>query len=132
MSMSDPIADMLTRIRNGLQAQKVSVGMPASRNKVAIAEVLKDEGYISSFSVDESDSVKKLLEIELKYFQGEPVIEEIRRVSCPSCRVYASRNDLPSVRDGLGVALVSTSKGILTDKTARQQGVGGEIICTVF
>lgn len=131
MSMSDPIADMLTRIRNGLQAQKISVGMPASRNKVAIAEVLKDEGYIGGFSVD-GEGVKKSLEIELKYFQGEPVIEEIRRVSTPSCRVYANKNDLPTVREGLGVALVSTSKGILTDKTARQHGVGGEILCTVF
>ena len=131
MSMSDPIADMLTRIRNGLQAQKVSVGMPISRSKVAIAEVLKDEGYISGFSI-EDEGVKTSLEIELKYFQGEPVIEEIRRVSSPSCRVYANRNDLPTVRDGLGVALVSTSKGILTDRNARREGVGGEIICTVF
>lgn len=131
MSMSDPIADMLTRIRNGLQAQKVSVDMPASRKKVAIAEVLQDEGYISGFSID-GEGVRKKLEIELKYFQGEPVIEEIRRVSSPSCRVYARRDDLPSVKSGLGVALVSTSKGILTDKNARQEGVGGEIICTVF
>jgi small subunit ribosomal protein S8 len=131
MSMSDPIADMLTRIRNGLQASKDSVDMPASRNKVAIAEVLKDEGYISGFSLGGEGATRRL-EIELKYFQGEPVIEEIHRVSSPSCRVYARRDDLPSVRDGLGVALVSTSKGILTDKTAREQGVGGEIICTVF
>ena len=131
MSMSDPIADMLTRIRNGLQAQKVSVGMPVSRSKVAIAEVLKDEGYINGFSI-EGEGVKRSLEIELKYFQGEPVIEEIRRISSPSCRVYANRNDLPTVRDGLGVALVSTSKGVLTDRTARQEGVGGEILCTVF
>ncbi len=131
MSMSDPIADMLTRIRNGLQAQKVSVDMPASMNKVAIAEVLQDEGYINGFSID-GEGVRKSLEIQLKYFQGEPVIEEIRRVSSPSCRVYARRDDLPSVKNGLGVALVSTSKGILTDKNARQEGVGGEIICTVF
>lgn len=131
MSMSDPIADMLTRIRNGLQAQKVSVSMPVSRSKVAIAEVLKDEGYINGFSI-QGEGVKRSLEIELKYFQGEPVIEEIHRVSSPSCRVYANRNDLPTVRDGLGVALVSTSKGILTDRSARQEGVGGEILCTVF
>lgn len=131
MSMSDPIADMLTRIRNGLHAQKYSVEMPASRSKVAIAEVLKDEGYITGFAV-ESDGAFKKLNIDLKYFQGEPVIEEIRRISSPSCRVYARRDDLPSVKNGLGVALVSTSKGILTDRTARQQGVGGEIICTVF
>ena len=131
MSMSDPIADMLTRIRNGLQAQKELVDMPSSRTKVSIAEVLKSEGYINSYKV-EGEGVKSRLEIELKYFQGEPVIEEINRVSSPSCRVYAGTNDLPSVKDGLGVALVSTSKGMLTDKNARQQGVGGEIICTVF
>ena len=131
MSMSDPIADMLTRIRNGLQANKVTVDMPASRNKVAIAEVLKDEGYISGFSLD-GEGATRSLKIELKYFQGEPVIEEIRRISSPSCRVYAKRDDLPSIRNGLGVALVSTSKGVLTDKNAREQGVGGEVICTVF
>ena len=131
MSMSDPIADMLTRIRNGLHAQKYDVEMPASRNKIAIAEVLKDEGYISGFAVEGEGATRKL-KVELKYFQGEPVIEDIRRISSPSCRVYAKRDDLPSVKDGLGVALVSTSKGILTDRNARQQGVGGEIICTVF
>ena len=131
MSMSDPIADMLTRIRNGLQAQKVSVEMPSSTTKVAIAEVLKDEGYITGFSV-ESDGPKKSLAVELKYFQGEPVIEEINRISCPSRRVYANQNDLPTVKNGLGVALVSTSKGVMTDKSARAAGVGGEIICTVF
>ena len=131
MSMSDPIADMLTRIRNGLHAQKYDVEMPASRNKIAIAEVLKDEGYITGFDVEGEGAMRKL-RVELKYFQGEPVIEEIRRISSPSCRVYAKRDDIPSVKDGLGVALVSTSKGILTDRNARQQGVGGEIICTVF
>ncbi len=131
MSMSDPIADMLTRIRNGLQANKISVAMPSSKSKIAIAEVLKDEGYIADFSVA-GDGVKKSLAIALKYFQGEPVIEEIRRISMPSCRVYANKDDLPSIKNGLGVALVSTSKGVLTDKSARQQGVGGEIICTVF
>ena len=131
MSMSDPIADMLTRIRNGLGARKVSVAMPASNSKIAIAEVLKDEGYISGYSV-EGEAPKKSLMVDLKYFQGEPVIEEIKRISMPSCRVYAGADDLPSIRNGLGVALVSTSKGVLTDKSARQQGVGGEIICTVF
>ena len=131
MSMSDPIADMLTRIRNGLRAHKISVSMPASKSKAAIAKVLQDEGYISSFSID-GEGVGKSLDIELKYFQGEPVIEEIDRVSCPSRRVYANCEDLPLVKDGLGVALVSTSKGVLTDKTARQQGVGGEVLCTVF
>jgi small subunit ribosomal protein S8 len=129
--MSDPIADMLTRIRNGLRAHKNSVSMPASKSKAAIAKVLQDEGYISSFSID-GVGVGKSLDIELKYFQGEPVIEEIDRVSCPSRRVYANCEDLPLVKDGLGVALVSTSKGVLTDKTARQQGVGGEVLCTVF
>lgn len=129
--MSDPIADMLTRIRNGLQVKKVSVAMPAAKSKVAIAEVLKNEGYISGYTVD-GDGVNKSLEIELKYFEGEPVIEEINRVSMPSCRVYASKDDLPSIKNGLGVALVSTSKGVLTDKSARQQRVGGEIICTIF
>jgi len=129
--MSDPIADMLTRIRNGLQANKVAVAMPSSKSKVAIAEVLKEEGYITGYSVG-GEGVKSSLEVELKYFQGEPVIEEIKRISMPSCRVYASKDDLPTVNSGLGVALVSTSKGILTDKTAREQGMGGEIICTVF
>ena len=131
MSMSDPIADMLTRIRNGSQAQKTNVQMPASRSKVAIAEVLKDEGFISGFSVD-GEGVFRVLHVELKYFQGDPVIEEINRISRPSCRIYASKDDLPSIKNGLGIALVSTSKGLLTDKSARQAGVGGEIICTVF
>ncbi len=129
--MSDPIADMLTRIRNGSQAQKTNVQMPASRSKVAIAEVLKDEGFISGFSVD-GEGVFRVLDVELKYFQGDPVIEEINRISRPSCRIYASKDDLPSIKNGLGIALVSTSKGLLTDKSARQAGVGGEIICTVF
>ena len=131
MSMSDPIADMLTRIRNGLHANKASVSMPISRSKVAIATVLQEEGYISEFSI-EGEGVTQSLVIKLKYFQGEPVIEELCRVSSPSCRIYAGRDDLPSVRNGLGVALVSTSKGILTDRRARQAGVGGEVICTVF
>ncbi len=131
MSMSDPIADMLTRIRNGSRAQKTHVRMPASRSNVAIAEVLKDEGYISGFSVDH-DGEFRTLDIELKYFQGDPVIEEIQRVSRPSCRIYAGKDNLPSIKNGLGVALISTSKGLLTDKSARQAGVGGEVICTVF
>jgi small subunit ribosomal protein S8 len=131
MSMSDPIADMLTRIRNGLQVNKLSVAMPSSKSKIAIAEVLKEEGYITGYSVA-GDGPKKSLEIELKYFQGEPVIEEIKRISMPSCRVYVNKDDLPSIKNGLGVALVSTSKGVLTDKVAREQGMGGEILCTVF
>ena len=124
MSMSDPIADMLTRIRNGLHARKSSVEMPSSNSKVAIAGVLKEEGYINGFDVS-GEGAKKTLQVELKYFQGEPVIEELERISKPSRRVYVNTDDMPSVRDGLGVALVSTSKGILTDKTAREQGVGG-------
>ncbi len=131
MSMSDPIADMLTRIRNGLRARKVSVEMPTSKSKTAIAGVLKEEGYITGFSVH-GEGAKKTLEVQLKYFQGEPVIEELERISKPSRRVYVNTDDMISVRNGLGVALISTSKGVLTDKAAREQRVGGEIICTVF
>ena len=131
MSMSDPIADMLTRIRNGLRARKVSVEMPTSKSKTAIASVLKEEGYITGFSVH-GEGAKKTLEVQLKYFQGEPVIEELERISKPSRRVYVNTDDMISVRNGLGVALISTSKGVLTDKAAREQRVGGEIICTVF
>ncbi|MCY3768572.1 MAG: 30S ribosomal protein S8 [Gammaproteobacteria bacterium] len=131
MSMSDPIADMLTRIRNGLRARKVSVEMPASKSKMAIARALEEEGYIAGFSV-QGDGVKKRLEIRLKYFQGEPVIEELERISKPSRRVYVGTDEMVSVRDGLGVALISTSKGVLTDKAALEQRVGGEVICTVF
>ena len=131
MSMSDPIADMLTRIRNGLHAEKAEVSMPASRTKASIAEVLKQEGYIKGFKVA-GEGAAKSLDIELKYFQGAPVIEKIERISKPGRRVYSSSTDLPKVRDGLGVALVSTSKGIMTDKSARESGVGGEILCTVF
>lgn len=131
MSMSDPIADMLTRIRNGSQAGKESVSMPASVSKAAIAGVLQDEGYIKGFEV-RGDGTGKSLEVRLKYFQGNPVIEEINRISTPGCRIYARSDDLPSVRNGLGVALISTSKGVMTDKSARRQQVGGEVICTVF
>jgi len=131
MSMSDPIADMLTRIRNGLHAEKAEVSMPASRTKASIAEVLKQEGYIKGYKVD-GEGVTKTLDIELKYFQGVPVIEQIQRISKPGRRVYAGSTEIPQVRDGLGVSLVSTSKGIMTDKTARETGVGGEILCTVF
>ena len=131
MSMSDPIADMLTRIRNGSQAGKDVVAMPASTTKAAIAGVLRDEGYIKSFEVSGEGAGKKL-EVRLKYFQGNPVIEEIKRISRPGCRIYAHSDDLPSVRNGLGVALISTSQGMMTDKSARQKQVGGEVICTVF
>lgn len=131
MSMSDPIADMLTRIRNGSQANHVSVSMPASTTKASIAAVLQEEGYIDGFDV-QGAGADKSLQVRLKYFQGNPVIEEINRVSRPGCRVYARSDDLPSIRNGLGVALVSTSKGIMTDKTARQRRFGGEVLCTVF
>ncbi len=131
MSMSDPIADMLTRIRNGLHAEKSDISMPASRAKAAIAEVLKAEGYIKGYKIS-GEGASKSLDIELKYFQGTPVIEEINRISKPGRRVYAGATEIPKVRNGLGVSLISTSKGIMTDKTAREAGVGGEILCTVF
>lgn len=131
MSMSDPIADMLTRIRNGLHAQMSDVSMPASKTKASIAEVLVQEGYIKGYKVA-GEGAGKTLDIELKYFQGQPVIEDIARVSKPGRRVYAGSGDIPKVRDGMGVALVSTSRGIMTDKAARESGVGGEILCTVF
>lgn len=131
MSMSDPIADMLTRIRNGLRARKQFVSMPLSKTKISIATVLKQEGYIKDYKVV-GDSAIKSLDIELKYFQGQPVIEEIKRISTPGCRVYAGSNDIPSVRDGLGISVVSTSKGVLTGKEAKSSGVGGEILCAVF
>ncbi len=131
MSMSDPIADMLTRIRNGSRANKESVSMPASVRKTAIAEVLRAEGYIKGYEVL-GEGASKNLEVRLKYYQGNPVIEEIIRISKPGCRIYARNDALPSVRNGLGVALISTSKGVMTDKSARQEKVGGEVLCTVF
>jgi small subunit ribosomal protein S8 len=130
MSMQDPIADMLTRIRNAQARSKASVTMPASTKKVAIAQVLKDEGYISDFATN--DEVKKELTITLKYFEGKPVIEEISRYSRPGLRAYTSAEKMPSVRGGLGVAIVSTNLGVITDRVARAKGVGGEVICTVF
>ncbi|WP_421866940.1 30S ribosomal protein S8 [Motiliproteus sp.] len=130
MSMQDTLADMLTRIRNGLMAEKVSVSMPASKQKKAVCQVLQDEGYITGFSVE--GDVKPVLNIDLKYFEGKPVIEKIERASRPSLRLYKSASDLPKVRDGLGIAIVSTSKGVMTDRAARAAGVGGEVICTVF
>ena len=130
MSLQDPIADMLTRIRNAQKAAKQSVTMPASRQKVRIATVLKDEGYIGDFKLS-GDQLKQLT-IELKYYQGKPVIEQVKRISRPGLRIYKESSDLPSVRGGLGVAIVSTNKGVMTDKTARAQGVGGEVLCTVF
>lgn len=130
MSMSDPIADMLTRIRNAQMVEKVSVTMPSSKVKVAIAQVLKDEGYIDDFAV-KADGAKIELNIALKYYAGRPVIERIERVSKPGLRVYRGRNDIPVVMNGLGVAIVSTPQGVMTDRKARQTGVGGEVLCYV-
>ncbi|MBR9827453.1 MAG: 30S ribosomal protein S8 [Oceanospirillales bacterium] len=130
MSMQDTLADMFTRIRNGHMAEKAHVAMPSSKQKVAVATLLKDEGYIADFSVE--GDVKPVLSIELKYFEGKPVIEEIKRVSRPSVRVYKNVSELPKVADGLGIAIISTSKGVMTDRAARKAGIGGEVICTVF
>lgn len=130
MSMSDPIADMLTRIRNAQIVEKAVVSMPSSKVKVAIAQVLKDEGYIDGFKVDEAGG-KPELSLELKYYAGRPVIERIERVSKPGLRIYKGAADLPRVMNGLGVAIVSTSSGVMTDRRARAQGVGGEILCVV-
>ena len=129
MSMQDPIADMLTRIRNGQAANKVAINMPSSKLKVAIANVLAAEGYIESVKVLEG--AKPELEITLKYFQGNPVVESIQRVSRPGLRIYKRKDELPKVMGGLGVAVISTSKGVMTDRAARQAGLGGEIICYV-
>ncbi|MBN9477077.1 MAG: 30S ribosomal protein S8 [Bordetella sp. SCN 67-23] len=130
MSMSDPIADMLTRIRNAQRVDKASVSMPSSKLKVAIATVLKDEGYIDSFEVKANDG-KPVLEISLKYYAGRPVIERIERVSKPGLRIYKGRHSIPQVMNGLGVTIVSTSRGVMTDRKARANGVGGEVLCYV-
>ena len=130
MSMSDPIADMLTRIRNAQMVEKPTVTMPSSKLKVAIAEVLKDEGYIDAFAVRDAGT-KPQLEIALKYYAGRPVIEHIERVSRQGLRIYKGRHNIPSVQNGLGVAIVTTPKGVMTDRKARQAGIGGEVICYV-
>ena len=130
MSMSDPVADMLTRIRNGQMAGHSKVNMPSSKLKVALAKVLTAEGYISTFSIKE-DEGKTELSVDLKYFDGKPVIDMIKRVSRPGLRVYKNKDELPNVIGGLGIAVISTSKGIMTDRDARQAGVGGEVICYV-
>jgi small subunit ribosomal protein S8 len=130
MSMSDPIADMLTRIRNAQRVEKAEVSMPASKLKVAIAQVLKDEGYIDGFQVVTQDG-KPELRIDLKYYAGRPVIERLERVSRPGLRIYRGRDAIPPVMNGLGVAIVSTSRGVMTDRKARSQGVGGEVLCYV-
>jgi small subunit ribosomal protein S8 len=128
--MQDPLADMLTRIRNAQQVGKANVAMPSSKLKVNVAKVLLDEGYVTGYEV--SGDVKPELTIELKYFEGKPVIAELDRVSRPGLRNYAGKAELPSVRGGLGIAIVSTSKGVMTDRAAREAGVGGEVLCTVF
>ncbi|MEM6301991.1 MAG: 30S ribosomal protein S8 [Pseudomonadota bacterium] len=131
MSMQDPLSDMLTRIRNAQMSGKTQVEMPGSKLKAAVAKVLADEGYIAGFEA-RVEGVKPRLALELKYFQGKPVIAEIDRASKPSLRRYSGKDDLPSVRGGLGIAIISTSQGVMTDRAARAAGVGGEVLCTVF
>ena len=130
MSMTDPIADLLTRIRNAQQARKQEVSMASSKVKMAIAAVLKDEGYVADFRVG-NEGGKALLTIALKYFEGKPVIDRLERVSRPGLRIYKGRHDIPSVMNGLGVAIVTTPKGVMTDRKARQAGIGGEVLCYV-
>ena len=130
MSMSDPIADLLTRIRNAQMVSKTHVSVPASKVKLAIVQVLKDEGYIDGFQV-KTEGGKSELDIALKYYAGRPVIERIERVSRPGLRIYKGRDDIPQVMNGLGVAIVTTPKGVMTDRKARQSGVGGEVLCYV-
>lgn len=130
MTMQDPVADLLTRIRNAQSARHAEVNMPSSKQKRAILDVLVSEGYVASYQ--ESADIKPVLTVQLKYVKGVPVIEEVKRVSRPGLRIYKESSDLPKVRGGLGIAIVSTDKGMLTDRVARAQGVGGEVICTVF
>jgi small subunit ribosomal protein S8 len=130
MSMTDPIADMLTRIRNGLAAAKAEVTMPSSKLKKSIAQVLKDEGYITDFSVQDIDG-KPVMKVALKYYEGKPVIDRLDRVSRPGLRIYKPKTDLPKVLGGLGIAIVSTSAGVMTDRAARKAGHGGEVLCIV-
>jgi small subunit ribosomal protein S8 len=130
MSMTDPIADMLTRIRNGLHARKTDVSMPSSKVKISIAKVLKEEGFISDFGVADVDG-KPVLTVAVKYYEGRPVIEKIQRVSTPGLRIYRGKEDLPKVMGGLGMAIISTSKGVMSDRAARAAGEGGEVLCIV-
>ena len=130
MTMQDPLADMLTRLRNAQTARLKTTDMPSSGTKVAIANVLKEEGYITDYSV--SDDSHPILAIELKYFDGRPVIEEIKRVSRPGLRQYKGKDDIPTVKGGLGIIILSTNKGVMSDRAAREAGVGGEVICSVF
>ncbi len=131
MSMSDPISDMLTRIRNAQMAEKATVSMPSSKLKVAIAVLLKEEGYVDGYKVNQGEGGKATLEIGLKYYSGRPVIEKIQRISRPGLRIYKGNNDIPKVMNGLGIAIVSTSKGLMTDRKARANGIGGEVLCVV-
>lgn len=131
MSMSDPISDMLTRIRNAQMAEKTVVAMPSSKLKVAIADLLKEEGYVDGYKVIAGDGGKATLEIGLKYYSGSPVIEKIQRISRPGLRVYKGSDEIPKVMNGLGIAIVSTSKGLMTDRKARANGIGGEVLCVV-
>lgn len=131
MSISDPVADMLTRIRNAQAVSKKQVQMPASKLKLAIANVLKDEGYIKDFEVEDKENNKRTLTIVLKYFNGKPVIDKLKRVSRPGLRQYVNKSDLPQVLNGLGVAIISTSQGLMSDRAARKAGQGGEVICFV-
>jgi small subunit ribosomal protein S8 len=128
--MTDPISDMLTRIRNGQKARKMSVTMPSSSAKLAVARVLKDEGYVTDFT-EASEGAKAELTIELKYFEGKAVIEHVKRVSKPGLRIYRAKDDLPKVLGGLGVAIVSTSAGVMSDRQAREKGIGGEVLCII-
>lgn len=130
MSLQDPIADMLTRIRNGQARNMSHVSMPSSRQKVAIAKIMQEEGYINGFDITENGP-KKNLKVELRYYEGKPVIELLKRVSLPSLRKYSKSDEIVSVKDGLGIAIVSTSKGVMTDRSARAQGIGGEVLCIV-
>ena len=130
MTMQDPVSDMLTRIRNAQAVQNPNVSMPSSKLKLAIAKVLRDEGYIGSFSV--VPGAKPQLAIELKYHKGRPVIEVLDRISRPGLRIYRDKDELPTVQGGLGIAVISTCKGVMTDRAARNEGIGGEVLCTVF
>jgi len=130
MSMTDPIADMLTRIRNGQKVRKVTVSMPSSTAKIGLAKVLKDEGYITGYDTS-TEGVKTELNVELKYYEGTAVIENIQRVSKPGLRIYRGKDELPKVLGGLGVAIISTSAGVMSDRQAREQGIGGEVLCVV-
>ena len=130
MSMSEPIADLLTRIRNGQSAKKTSVVVPASKAKMAVLKVLKDEGYITDFS--SNNETKAEITVELKYYLGKPVIEKIRRISRPGLRIFKNKDEIPAINNGQGISIVSTSRGEMTDRAARAKGVGGEVLCTVF